>query len=714
MRPGAAALEVFEKVVALPEDQRAAVLDACCTGRPGLRAEVDALLANDRTTARLPLGSPYLGPGFHALRFAEGVVRPIGTFPTQIGRYRVDAELGRGGMGIVYRAEQDQPRRSVALKLLVHGGAIPHGRAFFHHEAQALALLQHPGIVHVYDAGIVNVAGADLPFLAMELVFGEPLLAWAERNAPDVATRIRILVDVCAAVEAAHRAGVIHRDLKPGNILVESGAGTPRPRILDFGIATFAGTGDEGCALAGTVSHLSPEQAAGVPAAADARSDVYALGTIAYQLFTGVQPIDTRDVALAEALRRIREEEPPPLRHHARALPADLEPVVAAALAKSPEARYASARDFARDLERVLAHAPVSVRRPTAFYVLARFARRQRVLCASIAVAALAMVGGLATGWWAWSQASANLDRFVATSQFTVERILERLSRLAGTSTVRAEALQHLLPQVEECLRLRPSDRAALACEYTILRQLGDIEVHADRLAAALPLRQRALRTQERLLEGSGVAAKDRAEWATALVRLGDVELRLGQVVGRARYETAHETFAALAAEHATEARCLDDFAWSCDRLAHLAIDDRDFDRAKALLRERERLNEQLRRLRPGAVANFAGERAVQCLWSHLEVVRGRSDEQLRRLELAKLAARQRSAVEPQAPQAKVELASTLLSYVECAAERLGRAERLLLVEEALAILDGLLAQEPDYQVAKEVRSGLLNARRNL
>ena len=259
---------------------------------PALRAEVERLLAFDDRLASDEgqagfLRSPLVRPPSRAGHGAEPAPPRQGRLrlPDRVGRYRILRLLGEGGMGAVYEAEQDNPRRTVALKVIRPGLVSPALLKRFAHEAQILGRLHHPGIAQVYEAGL---ADDGQPFFAMEFIRGLPLDEYARRHGLDLAARVDLLARVCDAVQHAHDQGVIHRDLKPANILVEE---TGQPKVLDFGVAratdadllTGAGLTQTG-QLLGTLNYMSPEQVAADPAAIDHRADVYALGVILFEL----------------------------------------------------------------------------------------------------------------------------------------------------------------------------------------------------------------------------------------------------------------------------------------------------------------------------------------------------------------------------------------------------------------------------------------------
>ncbi|MBS0590513.1 MAG: serine/threonine protein kinase, partial [Proteobacteria bacterium] len=302
-----------------------------------------------------------------------------------IGPYRLVCVLGEGSMGRVWLADQDQPRRQVALKI-AHG-AQPSLLARMRREIDTLAALEHPGIARLYAAGETRSGDVDVPWLAMEYVRGVDLLGYVRTAHCDLSSRLRLFVDVVRTVQFAHDRGVIHRDLKPGNILVDEEG---RTKILDFGIAYRLGDESAGLTLAGqvlgTLPYMSPEQLNRGERGADARSDVYALGAIAYELVSGRLPHpELATATLFEALDILRREPAPALASVSIVARGDLNTVVMKALADEPALRYASAAAFADDLQRVLDRRPVAARPPTLAYRATRFVHRHRALSAAAA-----------------------------------------------------------------------------------------------------------------------------------------------------------------------------------------------------------------------------------------------------------------------------------------------------------------------------------------
>ncbi|MBL8880844.1 MAG: serine/threonine protein kinase, partial [Phycisphaerales bacterium] len=290
----------------------------------------------------------------------------------RVGPYVVQSLIGQGGMGAVYEALHERTRQTVALKLLLAAVATPERLRRFEFEQQVLARLEHPGIARILHADTADLGGGVQPYFAMELVRGESLIDYSRSHNLTILQRLNLIVRVADALHYAHQRGVIHRDLKPSNIVVNE---CGEPKILDFGIARLSADGARSAIvstqigqLVGTLPYMSPEQASGDADLVDVRSDIYSLGVVAYELLSDRLPLDVRRLWIADAVQKIREEEPPRLGGISRAFRGDIDTIVRKALAKNKEHRYASANEFAADIRRHLNHEPITARRPTLGY----------------------------------------------------------------------------------------------------------------------------------------------------------------------------------------------------------------------------------------------------------------------------------------------------------------------------------------------------------
>jgi eukaryotic-like serine/threonine-protein kinase len=384
---------LFTEALNLRSAERAPYLDLACAGNAELRARIEALLkAYDRANDFLV--EPAAGVPVD-VTLAAGSIEKAGD---HIGRYKLLQQIGEGGCGVVFMAEQEEPlHRRVALKIVKPGMDTKNVIARFEAERQALALMDHPNIAQVFDAG---ATASGRPYFVMELVRGVKITEYCDQNSLPTKERLELFVKVCGAIQHAHQKGIIHRDIKPSNILVTTAAdGTALPKIIDFGIAK-ATTGQRLTdktlftafeMLIGTPAYMSPEQATLTSVDVDTRSDIYSLGVLLYELLTSTTPFDTAELlkaGLDEVRRVIREEEParPSTRlstmvaadltnvsHHRGAEPpklirdvrGDLDWIVMKAMEKDRARRYATANALAEDVKRFLANDAISARPPS-------------------------------------------------------------------------------------------------------------------------------------------------------------------------------------------------------------------------------------------------------------------------------------------------------------------------------------------------------------
>lgn len=448
---------------------------------------------------------------------------------TQLGQYRIVALLGRGGMGDVYRAEQQQPvRRTVALKLLRSQALDARHIAYFELERQLLAHMRHPAIAQIFDAGTTPDGH---PYFAMEFIGGSPITHYCDQHALSLQARIRLFIQICAGVQHAHQKGVIHRDLKPGNLLVDEVDGRALPKIIDFGIATASALG-QGNEIAGTPDYMSPEQMAGDQALVDTRSDVYALGVVLCELLTGQRPqrggetqtanstslrlpseqLSTLPPGDAQKLAQARGQALPQMR---RILRNELDWVVAKAMRHDRSDRYPSVAALTDDLQRFLDGFPVQAAPASRLYLIRKFTQRHRFGIAASALVAAAVVTGLAVALLALQQARSQrilaeqranqLEKVVAFQQATLEGIDIEAMGLEINRNLRAQIRQNAsssLPALEQLLaHISTTDLARQLLNHSILANADRAirsDFSADPLLAA-DLREAVARVYQKL-----------------------------------------------------------------------------------------------------------------------------------------------------------------------------------------------------------------------
>ena len=461
----------------------------------------------------------------------------------KVGPYKLLQLLGEGGFGLVFLAEQSEPvKRRVALKVIKQGMDTRQVMARFEQERQALAMMDHPGIAKVLDAGATETGR---PYFVMELVKGEPVTAYCDKHNLPIRERLELFAQICAAVQHAHTKGIIHRDLKPSNVLVSAQDGPPRAQVIDFGIAkATAGNLTEKTLftehrqLIGTPEYMSPEQAEG-SLDIDTRTDVYALGVLLYELLTGSTPFDSRSLrsaAFGEILRIIREVDPPSpstrlgesaatlvtvaARRHTEprklssALRGELDWIVMKALEKDRRRRYETANGLALDIRRYLAGEPVTAAPPSAAYRVRKFVRRHKVAVTAASLVVAAMMAAVVGISWQASVARAERDKAERIAEFMADMLrgVEPSIARGRDTTILAEMMTAAAARIEKG-ELERAPEAELHLRGTIgnaFRELALYDEAARMLAPAVPLARRRW-------------AGDRAETARALSDLGQL-----------------------------------------------------------------------------------------------------------------------------------------------------------------------------------------------
>ncbi|MBK9129603.1 MAG: serine/threonine protein kinase [Phycisphaerales bacterium] len=505
--PGRAALQIFEAIAAAPAAERGARLADLCAGNARLRAEVERLVRFD--LPELAEDPPTLP------RASEVADLPVGE---QLGSFAILGVLGRGTHGTVYRARQERPPREVALKVLACADD-PSVRRRFETEIAAQARLNHPGIVQVYEVGMAEGTSGLFGFLAMELVAdGVRLLEHVRARSPDRRARLELLVRIADALDHAHQRGILHRDLKPDNILVVADDDGGAPKLLDFGVAHAREAIGLTPGFAGTPAYCAPEQVHGDGDIWDVRSDVYSLGVVACEVLTGELPIDVRGVDPVTALARMATERVRlPGTFDAR-LRGDVDSIVGKALARQPEQRYASAREFAADVRRHLRREPVLARRGGVAYRFGRHVLRHPARM--VGVLALVALIGVMVGAWIHRHAQTRWALEVVKS--VLATAIDGMGRLPGTAHARGECLDQLLAQMAPVVTAQPADPHVLAVHADLLRGRGHVARDLGDWERALAWRRRGLAVRE-TLAGLDPRPEVESELAEDIVLVGDV-----------------------------------------------------------------------------------------------------------------------------------------------------------------------------------------------
>lgn len=423
--------------------------------------------------------------------------------PDRIGPFRILTRIGEGGMGAVYLAEQTTPARRVAIKIMRADWQSPEAHARFDREADVLARLEHPNIARIFESGMAERDGALTPYLAMEYVEGLPLSVYARQHQLSPRALVSLLATIADAVQHAHLRGVVHRDLKPGNILVDAQG---QPHILDFGIAHLTEvdgmpahhltqTGQ----MIGTVQYMSPEQFHGDPRRIDGRTDVYALGVMAFELLTGEFPHRLKEASLLDAARIVTRQAPRTMSSLRRELRGDLELIVAKALAQDVSQRYPSAADFAADLRRFERHEPVQARAPSLIYRAQRFARRHWLPLAASALVLLSLAAGLVVSLQAAAreaQARALAERRADEAQ-AVTAFLKQMLNAASPDEAQGKELsvRAVVDKAVSDDSLRPENPIVRA---KVDRLLGSLLIELGDPQGALALLDAATAVQEK------------------------------------------------------------------------------------------------------------------------------------------------------------------------------------------------------------------------
>jgi predicted outer membrane repeat protein len=568
---------IFLAAVERAPGEWATLLDEACGTDADLRARVEQLLH-----AHQAMGSIHAGAAGAAAGTTD---EPRGEDPgTIIGPYKLIEQIGEGGMGTVYMAQQTEPvKRLVALKLIKPGMDSHQVIARFEAERQALALMDHPHIARVFDGGTTNGepggGSPGRPYFVMELVKGVPITRYCDEQRLTPRERLELFIPVCQAIQHAHQKGIIHRDVKPSNVLVAMYDGKPVPKVIDFGVAKATGqqltehtlvTGFG--TVVGTLEYMSPEQAELNQLDIDTRSDVYSLGVLLYELLTGTTPLERKRLkqgAMLEMLRLIREEEPPrpstrlaeskdtlasisAQRHMEPAkltnlVRGELDWIVMKALEKDRNRRYETASAFAADVQRYLHDEAVLACPPSAWYRCRKFARRHKAglrIAAAAALVLLLAVGGVSWALWDQAMRRTELSERMAETEQTVNAALiqtehwrKEAAQAPSATSPQADAVLALwgqaeaaLAQAESALRTGTADDRLRQRVLDVRKQIGQQRAQARRTANLLRDLDDARLTRSMWIEThfdyAGAATKYAAAFAACglEVKAGDTE----------------------------------------------------------------------------------------------------------------------------------------------------------------------------------------------
>ena len=459
--------------------ERRVLLDDVGVHNPELRQRVEKLLVSHAAAVSF-MEQP---AGFPAPTMDQPLPEKSGT---QVGPYKLLQQIGEGGFGVVFMAEQQEPvRRMVALKIIKPGMDTKEIIARFESERQALALMDHSHIAKVLDAGATD---SGRPYFVMELVKGVSITEFCDRNHMPAEARLKLFIDVCHAIQHAHHKGVIHRDIKPSNVMVTLHDGVPVVKVIDFGVAKatvakltertlFTAFGQ----MIGTPAYMSPEQAEMSGLDIDTRSDIFSLGVLLYELLTGTTPLDVqrlRQAGYAEMQRLIREETAPrpstrlsslgdsatvfagnrgtDPKQLARLLSGDLDCIVLKALEKDRNRRYGTPGNFAEDVERYLHREPIIARPPSTSYLLKKFVQRNRAVVLMVAVVSAALASGFTVAFWQAIRATEAQRQAVieATAAREAEGIAKTALKAEAGARAQAQKQREITVAVKEFLEL--------------------------------------------------------------------------------------------------------------------------------------------------------------------------------------------------------------------------------------------------------------------
>ena len=701
--------------------ERPALMDKLCGRDSGLRTAVEQLLAMEEKAGDL-LDTMIL-PGAALRRDAPP--------PSSIGSYRVLREIGRGGMGVVYLGERadGEYRKQVAIKLITSGrgdsGRDSGMEQRFRRERQILAQLDHPGIARLIDGGATE---GGQPYFIMEYIDGLPLLSYCDGNRLGVNERIELFLSVCDAVAYAHQNLVVHRDLKPGNILVTA---ETEARLLDFGLAKVLDPDDPGedLTVAGTPmmtpAYASPEQIRGEHYTVS--GDVYSLGVILYELLAARRPYELKTGSLAELARVVCEQEPPPLAIAAanataeaagyrgatpdrlrRRLSGDLERIVAKALAKDPQRRYSIVAELAEDLRRHRDGRPIVARPATLRYRMGKALRRHRVAVPAGTLAALLILGFAGTTWWEARRAERRFQQVRSLAHSVLFELHDAIEHLPGSTAARELLVRRALEYLENLSR-EAGGNADLQREVAIgYERVAAVEGSLG--TSSLGLIQPALenfRKAEAIMASLMARAPGddslRHDYLRVANQLASAYLHVGNFQKAREQVGKNATIAETALRsHPSDAACIDELMVVESIRADILTDETRYADAIPVREHVEALARKLAALRPG---NATAERSLALAEKRLGAlygVTGRYDECRKQYEQALTLDERRCARNPADHNAKLDLSYDYSDLGWVSARMGGDAEALADYQRTLAIRTDVAQTDPKNHRAAE------------
>jgi tetratricopeptide (TPR) repeat protein/predicted Ser/Thr protein kinase len=555
-------VEIFAEARELPEPLRDALIHDRAAGDESICLEVRSLLRND-CDAFLPLES------FDEL---HRVVRRalLDAAPDTVPGYELETLLNASETSAVYRAHpRGKPGQTVAIKIL-ETERTPDAARRFDDEARVLASMDLPNIARLLATGRNS---DDQPYFVMEYINGERINDHAANHSLDLIARIALIRQVCEALKHSHQRGVIHRDIKPGNVLVVMADGHALVKVIDYGIAKIVDPKlrlyrqtTRPAVLMGTFAYMSPEQLKDSSAVSDVRIDVFAVGVLLYELMTGKLPRDVDACPITEAIRQMTDVEPPLAGTINPRCRGDLEQIMAKALRVDRNQRYQSITELSDDLDRFIRGEPVLARPVGAIRTFGKLVRRHRLAASGIALFALTLTATLIFALVAWRQSQ---ERYLAAKhqvEFLLETVVDNLANTPGAASVRKQALLEVLKYTDQFLAQHEDDLHLQAIRAQALTKLGDIEREEGRYESALDFQRQSFAICERndaLTNSSDLVFQERL--STAHVKLGDLAKETGDLVGALEHYTQAN---AIDEAHADEPRFAKRLTWSYERLS--------------------------------------------------------------------------------------------------------------------------------------------------